>query len=192
MAIDPIEKFKQWFAEAQAANIAEPEAMALATATPDGIPSVRMVLFRGMSEGGLRFFTNYESRKADELDANPNAALLFYWEALGRQVRIEGKIERLEAAESDAYFHGRPLGHQLGALASPQSRAIPDHAFLQNRYQRLTEQFAGKTVPRPAGWGGYRLVPSAIEFWTRGQDRLHQRLLFRRNETVWTQSLLAP
>lgn len=192
MAIDPIEKFKQWFAEAQASGIKEPDAMALATATVQGVPSVRMVLFRGMSGDGLRFFTNYESRKADELEANPRAALLLYWEPLGRQVRLEGKVERLTAAESDDYFHHRPVGHQLNALASPQSRAIPDRAFLQHRYDRLVEQFAEKTVPRPPGWGGYRLLPQAIEFWTRGEDRLHERVLFRRSENGWEQSLLAP
>jgi pyridoxamine 5'-phosphate oxidase len=176
---DPLAQFTRWFEEAQAV-VPEADAMALATATPDGRPSVRYVLFRGMSDGGLRFFTNLDSRKGDELAANPRAAAAFFWQPLGRQARVEGRIEKLPAAEDDAYFAARPRGHQLAALASPQSRPI-GHQELLARYAALEAEYAGAPVPRPARWGGFRLVPALIELWQRKDNRLHERTAFVRD-----------
>jgi pyridoxamine 5'-phosphate oxidase len=179
--LDPLALFRTWFDEATAAGVVEPEIMALATATPDGRPSVRYVLFRGISGGGIRFFTNLESRKGRELGSNPQAAAVFFWNAPdGRQqIRFEGAIERLSAAEDDAYFESRPRGHRLAALASPQSRPI-SHADLLQRYADLERAHAGREVPRPAHWGGFRLVPDAIERWIAQDNRLHRRTSYRR------------
>jgi pyridoxamine 5'-phosphate oxidase len=154
---------------------------------------VRFVLFRGLSEGGLRFFTNLGSRKGGELDANPRAAVVFWWQPLGRQVRIEGKIGRLSTAEDDAYFAARPRGHRLAALASPQSRPI-GYDQLLDRYAALEREYQNQDVPRPAGWGGFRLIPTAIEFWVRKDNRLHERIEFQRERpgADWQRRTLGP
>jgi len=192
----PIERAAAWLDEARAGNgngtEGEPDAMALATVGPDGAPSVRLVLCRFIDARGLRFYTNYESRKALELAANPKAAGVFYWHALGRQLRVEGTVERLSAAESDTYFAARPRGHQLSAMASPQSRPIGSLDELRQRAAELDREHAGRDVPRPASWGGYRLVPTAIELWQRGADRLHQRTRFELRGGQWNESQLAP
>jgi len=196
----PIERAAAWLDEARAGNgngngngtEGEPDAMALATVGPDGAPSVRLVLCRFIDARGLRFYTNYESRKALELAANPKAAGVFYWHALGRQLRVEGTVERLSAAESDTYFAARPRGHQLSAMASPQSQPIDSLDELRQRASELDREYAGRDVPRPASWGGYRLVPTAIELWQRGADRLHQRTRFELHGGVWKESRLAP
>ncbi len=166
--------------------------MALATVGLDGAPSVRLVLCRFIDARGLRFYTNYESRKALELAANPKAAGVFYWHALGRQLRVEGTVERLSAAESDAYFAARPRGHQLSAMASPQSQPIDSLDELRQRASELDREYAGRHVPRPESWGGYRLVPTAIELWQRGADRLHHRIRFELRGGQWIESQLAP
>ena len=192
----PIERAAAWLDEARAGNgngtEGEPDAMALATVGPDGAPSVRLVLCRFIDARGLRFYTNYESRKALELAANPKAAGVFYWHALGRQLRVEGTVERLSAAESDTYFAARPRGHQLSAMASPQSQPIDSLDELRQRASELDREYAGRDVPRPASWGGYRLVPTAIELWQRGADRLHQRTRFELRGGQWNESQLAP
>jgi pyridoxamine 5'-phosphate oxidase len=190
---NPLSLFQRWFDDAVAAGVPEADAMALATATRDGAPSVRFVLFRGMSEGGLRFFTNLGSRKGDELASNPRAAVVFWWQPLGRQVRIEGTIARLSAPEDDAYFAARPRGHRLAALASPQSRPI-GYGELLDRYAELEREYQDRDVPRPAGWGGFRLTPTAIELWQRKDNRLHERTLFTRegDGAAWQRRTLGP
>ena len=190
---DPLTLFQRWFDDAVAARVPEADAMALATATRDGAPSVRFVLFRGLSGGGLRFFTNLASRKGDELAGNPRAAVVFWWQPLGRQVRIEGTIERLDAAEDDAYFAARPRGHRLAALASPQSRPIT-YAALLDRYAELEREYQDREVPRPAGWGGFRLTPTSIELWQRQDNRLHERTQFTRERpgAAWQRRTLGP
>jgi len=161
---DPLEQFRRWYAEAEAAGLKAPQAMALATATAHGAPSVRMVLLKGADERGFVFFTGYVSRKAGELDANPQAALLFHWDSLGRQVRIEGRVERVAGQESDAYFATRPRGAQLAAAASRQSSVLRDRAELDERAADLDREHADSEVRRPEHWGGYRLVPESYEF----------------------------
>jgi len=191
--LDPLAFFQQWYADAQTVGMVEPAAMALATATPTGLPAVRIVLLRSFDKRGFVFFTNYLSRKGEELDANPRAALAFYWAELERQVRIEGDIEKVSAEESDAYFHGRPIGHQLSALASPQSQVIADRDVLELRMAELVERFPHHKVPRPSHWGGYRLLPHTIEFWQGRESRLHDRLRFRKvSNGSWTRERLAP
>ena len=177
---DPILLFQRWLEEAADAGIREANAMTLATATPDGRPSARMVLLKEVDDRGFCFFTNYESRKGRELAANARAALVLWWEAISRQVRIEGMVEQLSAAESDAYFDSRPRGARLGAWASQQSRVIPDRGVLEQRLHALEETYAGQYPPRPAYWGGYRVVPTVIEFWQGGANRLHDRLRYTR------------
>jgi pyridoxamine 5'-phosphate oxidase len=193
MSDDPLTLFQRWIDDAVAAGVPEADAMALATASRDGAPSVRFVLFRGLSEGGLRFFTNLGSRKGDELTANPRASVVFWWQPLGRQVRIEGRIERLSAAEDDAYFAARPRGHRLAALASPQSQPI-GYDELLDRYADLEREYQDREVPRPVGWGGFRLIPTAIEFWVRKDNRLHERTHFQRERpgTAWQRRTLGP
>jgi pyridoxamine 5'-phosphate oxidase len=190
-SVDPIALFERWYEEAVGAGLTEADAMALATATSDGRPSVRYVLYRGLSRGGLRFFTNFESRKGDELTANPRAAVVFYWDVLGRQVRVEGRIERLDDAEADDYFASRPRGHQLAALASPQSRPI-GHEELRARYAELEASYADRPVPRPRTWGGYRLVPERVELWRRGEFRLHERTVYTRTPAGWSEEQVGP
>jgi pyridoxamine 5'-phosphate oxidase len=190
---DPFREFRAWFDAAVAAQPINPDAMTLATATPDGQPSARVVLLKGVDERGFVFFTNYESRKGMELDANPRAALVFYWPALERQVRVEGRVERTSAEESDAYFRSRPWGSRLGALASPQSRVIPGRDVLEQRMTELLRQYPDHDIPRPAHWGGYRLVPTLIEFWQGQPNRLHDRLCYeRREDGSWDIRRLAP
>ena len=188
---DPLRQFELWFAAAGDAGLPAPEAMALATATPEGAPSVRMVLLKGADERGFAFHTNYESRKGRELTANPSAALLFHWQPLGRQVRVEGLVERLETVESVAYFHTRPLGSRLAAWASPQSRPLADRAELDRLYAAAAERF-GAEVPLPPHWGGFRLLPTAYEFWQHCADRLHDRIRYEREGDGWSQTRLAP
>src|SRR6266852_7685674 len=157
---NPLALFAQWYLDAEAAELPEPSAMTLATATVDGIPAARIVLMRGFDERGFAFYTNYQSRKAAELMQNPRAALVFHWATLMRQIRVEGRVETVSAGESDAYFRSRPFGHRLGALVSPQSQVIPDRQFLEDRLQKLSQQYAEDCdVPRPPHWGGYRVVP---------------------------------
>jgi pyridoxamine 5'-phosphate oxidase len=190
---DPIEQFRGWFEDASASGLLMPEAVALATATPAGAPSVRMVLLKGVDERGFRFFTNYESRKADELEANPRAALCFHWSVLERQVRIEGDVERLSPEESDAYFRTRERGSRVGAWASDQSRPIADRAALETKVADVEGRFAGKEVPRPPFWGGYRLRPRRIEFWQGRANRLHDRLVYERGPGGgWTVMRIQP
>jgi pyridoxamine 5'-phosphate oxidase len=190
---DPLRQFRAWYDEARSAGLPMPEAVALATATPEGLPSVRMVLLRGLDERGFVFFTNYDSRKAAELAANPWAALAFYWAPLDRQVRVEGRVEVVTPEESDAYFRTRARGSQLGAWASPQSRVIDGRDVLERRLREAAARFAGGEVPRPPNWGGYRVLPALIEFWQSGPDRLHDRLCYVRQEDgTWRLQRLAP
>jgi pyridoxamine 5'-phosphate oxidase len=192
VAADPLEQFGRWFAEAEAAGIRAPHAMALATATEGGAPSVRMVLLKDFDDNGFVFFTGYASRKASELEANPHAALLFYWDPLGRQVRIEGDVERVSDSESDAYFATRPRGAQLAATASHQSAVLSGRDELDERVAGLARAHEGVEVPRPAHWGGFRLVPQTFEFWQHRDDRLHDRLRYRRDGGAWVVERLSP
>ena len=189
---DPLKQFERWFADARDAGLAAPEAMALATATPEGLPSVRMVLLKGAGEQGFDFYTHYESRKGGELEANPHAALLFHWQSLGRQVRIEGGVARIGAEESRAYFVTRPLESRLAAWASPQSRALASRAELERLYADAKTRFPGAEVPLPPHWGGFRVQPEAYEFWQHGDDRLHDRVRYTRHGAAWRRERLAP
>jgi pyridoxamine 5'-phosphate oxidase len=189
---DPLQQFERWFAEAREAGLAAPEAMALATATPDGRPSVRMVLMKNADERGFDFYTHYESRKGGELAANPHAALLFHWQPLGRQVRVEGRVVRIAPAECEAYFVTRPLESRLAAWASPQSRTLESREELERLYDGAKKRFQGKEVPLPPHWGGFRLEPDAYEFWQHGDDRLHDRVRYEREDPAWRRELLGP
>jgi pyridoxamine 5'-phosphate oxidase len=190
---DPVAQFQVWFAAAADAGVRMPEAAAVATAANDGTPSVRMVLVKQADESGFVFYTNYESRKARELAVNPSAALLFYWDPLGRQVRIEGGVERTTADESAAYIRTRPRGSQLSALASPQSQPIESREMLEARVAELADRYAHAELPMPEAWGGFRLTPQTFEFWQNRNDRLHDRLLYRRRpEGGWAMARLAP
>jgi pyridoxamine 5'-phosphate oxidase len=190
---DPIRQFEKWLRQALAANLPEPNAMTLATATADGQPSARMVLLKHFDASGFTFFTNYDSRKGRELTANPRAALLFFWPELQRQVRIEGTVERVSAAESDAYFHSRPLGSRVGACASQQSEIISNRGVLEERVRELMQRHPDGEVPRPPHWGGYRVLPLAIEFWQGRPDRLHDRLRYQRTDPDgWRLERLSP
>jgi pyridoxamine 5'-phosphate oxidase len=192
MAIDPFTLFDEWFAEARAGEPNEPEAMALATAGADGQPSVRMVLLKAHGPAGFTFYTHEQSAKGEDLAENPRAALLFHWKSLCRQVRIEGRIERASDAEADAYFATRGRDSQLGAWASDQSRPLESRATFERRFDEVQQRFAGQDVPRPATWGGYRVVPDRIEFWTAREHRLHERRLFARSGDGWSEGLLYP
>jgi pyridoxamine 5'-phosphate oxidase len=190
---DPVRQFGVWFRDAEQAGLRMPEAAALATASADGAPSVRMVLVKQFDERGFVFFSNYESRKGRELAANPRGALLFYWDPLGRQVRLEGPVERTSAGESAAYVRSRPRGSQLSALASPQSQAIDSRQALEQTLADLQERYGEGDPPLPAQWGGYRLVADSFEFWQQRHDRLHDRLRYRRaDEALWVIERLAP
>ena len=187
VAPDPLEQFRRWFADAS-----EDDRMALATAAADGAPSVRMVLLKAANDDGFLFFTGYESRKGGELEANPRAALLFHWAPLGRQVRVEGSVERVSAAESDAYFATRPRGSQLAAAASRQGRVLANRAQLDEAVAGLEREYAGRDIPRPEHWGGYRLRPHTYEFWQHRRDRLHDRLRYARDGDGWRLERLSP
>ncbi len=192
VAGDPLDQFRRWYADAEAAGIRAPHAMALATASADGAPSVRMVLLKGADGRGFVFFTGYGSRKGGELAANPRAALLFYWDPVGRQVRVEGRVEPVSVEESDAYFAGRPRGAQLAAAASRQGRVLTGRDELDAQVAELEREYAGGPVPRPEHWGGYRLVPEAYELWQHREDRLHDRLRYRREGSGWNLERLSP
>jgi pyridoxamine 5'-phosphate oxidase len=192
MTDDPIARFSDWLAEAEASEPNDPNAVALATVNGAGQPAVRMVLLKGLSDAGFVFYTNQQSRKADDLAAQPRAALLFHWKTLRRQVRVEGAVSIVSEAEADAYFATRGRVSKLGAWASDQSRALPDRATLETRLAEVTARFEGGEVPRPPHWSGYRVAPSAIEFWWDGEHRLHNRELFVRDGEGWTTSLLYP
>lgn len=189
---DPIQLAREWLDQARGAGIPQPEAMAIATADGDGRPSVRIVLMRGLDDEGFRFYTNRESRKAGEIEANGHGALVFHWDLLGRQLRAEGPVRRLGDEESDAYFAGRPRESQLGAWASDQSRPLGSRQELLERMAGTERRFAGKPVERPPHWGGYLLAPEAIEFWEHGEHRLHHRRRFTRTADGWREELLAP
>lgn len=193
MDADPIKQFVRWFQVAEEAEVPMPNAMTLATTGLQGKPSARMVLLKGVDERGFLFFTNYASRKAEELEESRSAALVFYWSALSRQVRVEGAVERLDSEESDLYFANRPRGYKIEAHASQQSQVIESRDFLDQQFAVLSREFAGKEVPRPPGWGGYLVVPKQLEFWQEGENRLHDRLRYRRNDTKqWVIERLAP
>jgi pyridoxamine 5'-phosphate oxidase len=188
---DPFRQFEAWFADA-AVRVRVPEAMAIATAGEDGAPSLRMVLLKGFDEHGFVFFTGYESRKGRELDANPHAALLFYWDPLGRQVRVEGSVTKVARDESERYFHSRPRGAQIAALASRQSSVIGGRDELDARHAELERELEGREVPLPPRWGGLRLVPVTFEFWQHRENRLHDRLRYRRDGDRWLIERLSP
>jgi len=189
---NPLKQFEVWYGEALASGVPEADAMTLATATTDGAPDARIVLLKSFDGRGFVFFTNYQSRKAQELAANGRACLLFYWLPLKRQVRIEGTVEKVSAAESDDYFHARPWGSKLGAWASDQSRVITSRENLEKRFAEFELEFADN-VPRPPHWGGYRLIPTAIEFWQGRDNRLHDRIRYRlQQDKSWRIERLAP
>src|SRR5579862_4756930 len=190
---DPIRQLRAWLDEALAANLTEPNAMALATVGADGRPSARMVLLKGVSAEGVVFYTNYESRKGHELSAYPWAALVLYWAELERQIRIEGRVERVSAEMSDAYFHSRPKGSQLGAIVSQQSQVIPGRGVLEDRLRELAAQYADSEAPRPEYWGGFHVTPDTIEFWQGRPNRLHDRLRYRlQPDGSWLIERLSP
>jgi pyridoxamine 5'-phosphate oxidase len=189
---DPIVQFHEWFEKVIDADLHEPNAMILATATAEGKPSARTVLLKGYDERGFVFYSNYEGRKAKEIDANPTCALLFYWGELERQVRIEGRASRLSGEESDAYFASRPRGSRLGAWASEQSRPLEDRSILEERVRALEAEYEGREIPRPPFWGGYRVEPDTIEFWQGRENRLHDRIIYHRSGRGWKIVRLQP
>jgi pyridoxamine 5'-phosphate oxidase len=184
---DPLAQFERWFQDALAAQLPLANAMTLATVTDAGAPDARVVLLKGVDNGGFVFYTNYDSRKGRQLADRPQACLVFLWTQLERQVRIEGSVEKVTAAESDAYFKSRPAGARRSAVASPQSSAVPDRSFLEDKVKTV-----GENPPRPAHWGGYRVLPARIEFWQGRENRLHDRLLYKRAAAAWTIERLAP
>lgn len=189
---DPIRQFERWFGDALAVDALEANAATLATATPDGHPSARIVLLKGCDPRGFAFYTNYESRKGRDLAANPRAAMLFFWRELERQVAIEGPVERVSAEESEAYFQIRPEASRIGAWASRQSQVVPNREFLEERFREFDAKFAGSPVPRPGYWGGFRILPEAVEFWQGRPSRLHDRLRYRKEGDAWTIERLSP
>jgi pyridoxamine 5'-phosphate oxidase len=189
---DPIVQFHQWFEKVIEADLHEPNAMILATATAEGKPSARTVLLKGYDQRGFVFYTNYKGRKAGELEVNPTCALLFYWGELERQVRIEGLARRLSGEESDAYFASRPRGSRLGAWASEQSHPVDDRSILEERVRALEGEYEGHEIPRPPFWGGYRVEPDTIEFWQGRENRLHDRIVYHRSRRGWKIVRLQP
>jgi pyridoxamine 5'-phosphate oxidase len=191
---DPIAFFQKWFTEAESSQITEINAMTLATSDKDAMPHARIVLLKGLDDAGFVFFTNYDSNKGQEICQNKHAALLFFWKELERQVRIEGIVEKVSAGESDAYFQSRPAGSRLGAWASPQSRPIEHRNVLDVNYAKYEKEFSNIDIPRPAHWGGYRVIPTSIEFWQGRASRMHDRILFERHDSniTWNRSRLAP
>ena len=190
---NPLSFFGKWFIEAQSAEVAEVNAMTLATADKHGKPHARIVLLKGLDEHGFLFFTNYESAKGHDIDVNPYAALVFFWQELERQVRIEGTVEKITEEESDTYFHSRPEGSRIGAWSSPQSEIVESRYFLEDNYSNFQQKFEGRDVPRPPHWGGYRLVPASIEFWQGRSNRMHDRIKFTKVENnAWERVRLAP
>ena len=188
---DPLRQFAAWYSQAADA-VDTPEAVVLATASSSGAPSARMVLLKGFDQRGFVFYTNYFSRKGQEIAQNPRAAMLFHWTPLGRQVRIEGAVHRIDAAESDAYFKTRAAGSRLSAAASPQSRPVASRDVLEAAVAELASRYPDGAVPRPEEWGGLRLVASRFEFWQHGEDRLHDRFRYRREGEIWTVERLGP
>lgn len=189
---NPIDQFAVWFQQALNAEVNEVNAMSLATADAEGSPSVRIVLLKGFSEAGFRFFTNYESRKSQELEKNNKAALCFFWAALERQVRIEGSVKKLSREDSEAYFKKRPRESQIGAWASPQSSTVKSREELDRRFAEMGEKFEGKEIPMPYFWGGYVLEPEAIEFWQGRKGRMHDRIRYKKIDRKWQIKRLAP
>ena len=190
---DPIAQFGVWFQQALDADLLEPNAMTLATATSDGKPTARIVLLKGVDERGFVFYTNYESQKGQQLIANPYAALVFLWDKLERQVRIEGKVVKLSKEESTEYFHSRPKASQLGAIASDQSRVIPNREVLEQKLAELETKYQDETVPKPEHWGGFRVIPDRLEFWQGRPSRLHDRLVYQiQGGSSWEIERLAP
>jgi pyridoxamine 5'-phosphate oxidase len=192
IATDPFVQFDRWWNDALAAEVDEVNAMTLATATKAGVPSARIVLLKGYDKNGFVFFTNYESTKGKELQNNPYAALVFFWKELERQVRIEGRVEKVSAAESDEYFHSRPEGSRIGAWSSPQSAIISNRKIIETNVEQYTKRFAGHDIPRPEHWGGYRVIPTAFEFWQGRSSRLHDRFHYTPLNETWKVERLAP
>lgn len=192
-ADNPFTQFERWFKEAKNSSTPEPNAMIVATVQPDGRPAARVVLLKEMNQEGFVFYTNYDSRKGQELSENPQAALVFNWLEVQRQVRIEGRVERIEPATSTAYFQSRPKGSQIGAWASPQSQVIPDRTVLEDKKAALEKEYANADeLPRPANWGGFVVKPQLVEFWQGRSSRLHDRLQYERTENGWQMVRLAP
>lgn len=189
---DPFEQFSVWMEEAINSKLIEPNAMALATAQKNGLPSVRMVLLRGFDDNGFVFYTNYESAKANDLEENPIAALLFFWPELERQIRITGDVEKITREESEKYFASRPRGHQLGAWASKQSTVIENRKLLENQFKEAEKRFENRIIPLPSYWGGYRVIPHEFEFWQGRESRLHDRIFYELESGRWKIKRLSP